>query len=107
MGGLALGNSLATGLEMIGLFILMRRRLLALDQKSIINALRVSLVAVVLMGGIVYFWMQIMKDASPWLVAVGGIVSGGILYVIMLYILRVPELRTIQAVIMKRFRSGG
>ena len=106
MGGLALGNSLATGLEMIGLFILMRRRLPKVDQKSVINTLGRSLIAVILMAGIVYLWMQIMKDASPWLVGVGGIVSGGILYALSLYVMKVPELQTLQSVITKRFRSG-
>jgi putative peptidoglycan lipid II flippase len=102
LGGLALANSLATALEATALFIFMRRRLNGIEGKSIVDgAWRVSL-STLGMGIGLLFWIQAMGSLMRPLVAVGGVAIGGVIYVIGILILRVPEMRMVSEVIARR-----
>ncbi len=56
-GGLALANSLATGLEMVILLIVMRRRLNGLHGKVILDAVWKGVVACVIMAMGLSIWL--------------------------------------------------
>lgn len=91
LGGLALANSLATALEAMTLFIFMRRRLNGIEGKSIANsAWRVALSALG-MGVGLGWWIRSTLGQTRWLVALGGVAVGGVVYLLGVVILKVPE----------------
>jgi putative peptidoglycan lipid II flippase len=93
LGGLALANSLATALEAIALFMFMRRRLNGIEGKSIADgAWRTGLAALGMAIGLL-FWIQSTGNMTRWLVALGGVCIGGILYLIGVLVLKVPEIQ--------------
>jgi putative peptidoglycan lipid II flippase len=95
LGGLALANSLATALEATGLFIFMRKRLNGIEGRSIADgAWRISLSALGMAIGLL-FWIQTTASIMLWVVALGGVAFGGIIYGVALTVLRVPEIQSI------------
>jgi putative peptidoglycan lipid II flippase len=94
-GGLALANSLATFLEMGGLLYLMRRRLHGLNEKALLLGTGKALLAALGMGIGLWVWMNAEAESASWILALGGIFFGGILYGAGLWLLRVPELNTL------------
>jgi len=101
-GGLALANSFATALEAVALFILMRKRLNGIEGTSIADgAWRVSLSALG-MGVGLGLWMQLTGGLNRWLVALGGVAVGGILYLLGIVILKVPEIKSFTGAVRRR-----
>ncbi len=92
-GGLALGNSLATALEMTGLLVLMRRRLNGLAGKGIWNAIWKAGLAALGMSAVVYAWNAQSRGQPAWLSAAAGVILGGLVYGLIILLLRVPEVR--------------
>lgn len=93
LGGLALANSLATGLEMVTLVALMRRRLGGLQGDHILRAAGPAAGATVVMGTVL--WLGTRAGAA-WPDAAqlaAGIAVGGAIYGALLLILRVDEIR--------------
>ena len=91
-GGLALANSLATGLESAVLMILMRNRLRGLQGGYIIKGVSVSLLGTGLMAGGVTVWRSVFGNGSLWIELFGGLLLGVILYLGLMWILKMPEL---------------
>ena len=96
-GALALANSLATFLEMIGLLILMRRRLGGLQGREIAEALGQAGLASLAMGAGVAAWLAWTAGRSNAVVVIGAVVSGGAIYVLLLVLLRVREIRQLRS----------
>ena len=95
LGGLALANTLATALEATGLFIFMQKRLNGIEGRSIADgAWRISLSALGMAIGLL-FWIQTTASIMLWVVALGGVAFGGIIYGVALTVLRVPEVQSI------------
>ncbi len=94
-GGLALANSLATAIEMIGLLVVFSRRLGKLDARTMTASLWRAAVAAVAMGVAVIGWGKLVA-ASPWIVGVGGAVIGAGVYFALALILQSPEMRLIR-----------
>lgn len=94
-GGLALANSLATAIEMLGLWILMRRRLGSLEGAFIWQAFWKSAIGVALMSFALFGWMKLAGDQSVWVVLVGGIILGGLIYGLTILGLGVQEVQAI------------
>lgn len=92
-GGLALANSLATALEMVGLLLLMRKRLNGLQGKEIRQAVSQSILAVLVMGAALWAWMTWMNTMPNVLVALGGAATGFLAYFLILIIQGNPEVR--------------
>lgn len=90
-GGLALANSLATFLEMIGLLVLMRRRLKGLEGGEIWQAVGQGGLAAMAMGLAVGVWLWLGAGLPNWLVALAGITLGGLVYGATTLLLHVPE----------------
>jgi|APSaa5957512622_1039677.scaffolds.fasta_scaffold01009_9 putative peptidoglycan lipid II flippase len=102
-GGLALANSLATALEMVLLLILMRKRLGGIDGANIARGFGQATLAALGMGITLVWWRQAQIASAPWVVALGGIAIGGIIYLLGVWILKVPEIRQVIAMIRRRF----
>ncbi len=103
-GGLALANSFATALEGTVLFILMHKRLNGIEGKSILDGtLRVSAAALGMAFGL-WFWIQATGGMNRWIIALGGVALGGVIYLVGVVLLRVPEIQMLIGVITRKMR---
>jgi len=105
-GGLALANTVATTLEMIGLGWLMRRRLGGLDFARLWNGVWRAGIAAAVMGAALIGWLALTPELSVWIVGIGGVALGGIIFWIAAYFLGCPETRLLPALIRERVRSN-
>ena len=105
-GGLALANSLATALEMIVLVVLMRKRLSGLEGKYILGGSLKSVLAALGMTAALAGWSSLTAVQPVWLVAVGGIAVGGIVYLGLMTLLRVEELSQVVGALQARFSNS-
>ncbi|HEX7975238.1 MAG TPA: murein biosynthesis integral membrane protein MurJ [Anaerolineales bacterium] len=103
-GGLALANSLATALEMVGLLAFMRRRLGGLNSRDILPGVVQMALATLVMSIGVWSWLSLTSGQPPWLVAGGGIVLGGSLYGIIVLGMGVKEAKDLTAGLMRRIK---
>lgn len=95
LGGLALGFSLSNVLEVGLLLWLLRRRLGGLEGRSLLSgAVRMSLAAVV-MGAAVAGVLAVVPAGAVWLRALAGTAAGGLVYLLVCWVLRVEEWRTV------------
>lgn len=93
LGGLALANSFATALEAAALFIFMRRRLNGIDGKHIGRGFVRFAGAALGMALGLWWWLEAAGGWNRWIVALGGVALGGLLYLAGVLIFRVPEVR--------------
>jgi putative peptidoglycan lipid II flippase len=103
-GGLALANSLATGLEMVGLFILMRKRLNGINGLELLKGFGTALSGTIVMSLVILTWMYGTSSQNPWLVGIGGICLGTLVYGLSMIALRVPELGSLLVIIQNRIK---
>lgn len=106
LGGLALANSLATALEATALFVFMRRRLNGLEGKSLADGFARCAAAALGMALTLWFWVQATGGMNRWLVAIGGVVLGGGLYLAGVLILKVPEIQMLIGMVTRRLRRS-
>lgn len=92
-GGLALANSLATGVEMVGLGVLMRKRLGGLGGEQIARAVLQGGGASLAMALGLWVWMQVTPSLPAWQVGTGGVALGGIVFAATLWLLGAREAR--------------
>ncbi len=99
-GGLALANSLATGLEAGALFLLMRRRLMGLDGRALLKGLWAAALAAVAMSAALWLWNRSLALVltRPWF-TFGAVLTGAGVYFLSLLLLRVPELNRLFSVL--------
>ncbi|MDZ7844032.1 MAG: murein biosynthesis integral membrane protein MurJ [Anaerolineales bacterium] len=90
-GGLALANSLATYLEMVGLLYLMRNRLGGLKGKKLLGGALQAVFASGLMAAGIILWTHFLGGARVWLTTGGGVLLGGFIYLAVILILGVKE----------------
>ena len=103
-GGLALANSTATALEMIALLVLMRKRLKGIHAPKITKGLIQAGIAATAMGLALCFWMGLFGEQATWIVGGGGILVGGLVYALVILILRVDEVSTLLNIAQNRLR---
>jgi putative peptidoglycan lipid II flippase len=104
LGGLALANSLATALEATALFIFIRKRLNGIEGKAIADGTwRVALSALGMAIGL-WFWIQATPNMMNWVVTLGGVTLGGMIYGIALIALRVPEVQSVMQFARKKIK---
>lgn len=92
-GGLALANSLATGLEAATLWIVMRRRLGGLEGQHILRGTGQAVLAASVMAVVLVGWLGLTSARQAWLVGVGGVAIGAMVYGLSVLALKVPELQ--------------
>jgi putative peptidoglycan lipid II flippase len=105
-GGLALANTLATGLEMAGLLFIMRKRLNGIDGKRIWKGVIKFGIGGVLMGSAIWGWINIAGASSIWILTGGGILSGLVIYLFSLWLLKCGELTQFAQVVRSRFTQS-
>ncbi len=104
-GGLALANSLATTLEAITLLVLLRRRLGGLDARLLGGGAGAAVLASVGMGAAVWGWVSWQPAQSLVVMTLGGVVLGGVVYFVLLLLLRVEEPRRVIGFVLRKFRK--
>jgi putative peptidoglycan lipid II flippase len=104
-GGLALANTVATALETCGLLFFMRRRLGGLHMKLIGEGVLKAALATAVMSAALWGWLTLTTGRANWLVALGGVAVGGVVYLVMLVLLKAPELMLLEN-LLKRFVPG-
>jgi putative peptidoglycan lipid II flippase len=106
-GGLALANSLATALEAALLFLFMRQRLKGIEGDYIARGFASCLLASLGMGLGLWLWIQTAGGLPSWVVTVGGVILGTVIYGVAVLLLRVPEIRGIINAILRRLLPAG
>jgi putative peptidoglycan lipid II flippase len=106
VGGLALANSLATALEATALFMVMRRRLKGIQGRMILSGFLRCGVAALIMGAGLWLWVQATAGLSSWVTALGGVVLGGLIYLVAVLLFRVPEVQMIARIVIRRLRRS-
>jgi putative peptidoglycan lipid II flippase len=104
-GGLALANSLATALEALTLFTVMRKRLNGIDGSRILRGVLSYTTAAIAMTLILVGWVSFGKGLSDWILAPLGVGLGGLVYFAGLWRLRVPEMKYLVNGITQKLRS--
>jgi putative peptidoglycan lipid II flippase len=94
-GGLALANSLATALEMVGLSFLMRRKLGGLEGPRLWRSFVQAFLASVVMSLGLWLWTSQSTGWPAWLVAAGGVLFGAASYLIVMLALGAEQVREI------------
>jgi len=102
-GGLALANSTATAIEAVLLFSIMRGRLGGLDGLAILTVVGKGFFAALLMVFTLSLWLVFSGDSPVWLVVGMGLLLGIVVYSLLLFALKVSEIRFLVTVINKRF----
>jgi len=90
IGGLALANSIATGLESIVLLIILRKRMNGLEGRKIFILLGKVIAAVALMGAALG-WLVEGTALSDGLLLIIGAIAGAGIYAILLLVFRVED----------------
>lgn len=101
-GGLALANSLATGLEAAVLFWMMHRRLEGVNGAQVALGLGQSTLAALGMSLGLLAWLQLAGNLNPWLIGLGGVAIGAAIYGLGVIILKVPEVHSILSFLRRR-----
>jgi putative peptidoglycan lipid II flippase len=101
-GGLALANTLATTLEMLALMWPMRRRLNGLDLRLVMPGLARAALATALMGAALWAWLALSGAFGPWVIGLGGVAVGGLVFAVAAAALRVPEVALAAGLLRRR-----
>jgi len=94
-GGLALANSTATILEMVGLLLIIRRRLEGLEGGRLLGSTLRTVLAAGLMGFGVSWFAAGTHELSIIIVGGGGIALGGLIYLVASLVLGSGEVRAL------------
>jgi putative peptidoglycan lipid II flippase len=101
-GGLALANSTATALEMVGLIILIRRKLNGIEGSHIIRSVWQGLAGLGVMTAVIFGITSLPADTPVWLIAVAAIAIGGLAYIITLTLIGTEEVGMLISAIKRR-----
>jgi putative peptidoglycan lipid II flippase len=97
--GLALANSVATLLELMGLLMLIRQRMDGLEGRRMLTTIGKSGLAALAMGAVLLGWQVMLPGARTLVLGGGGIPLGVAVYVAVALLLRVEELRAVVALL--------
>jgi putative peptidoglycan lipid II flippase len=101
-GGLALANSLATAIEAVILFSLIRRQLNGINGADIARGVLQFGLAALAMGISIALWMRFSSSLNVWVVGLGGVALGGTIYGLSVVLLKVPEVQLLLNSIKRR-----
>lgn len=101
-GGLALANSLATGLEMVGLILIMRVRLGGLGGALVWSGLGKALLSGAVMSSVIWIWSSLAGNFAGWAFTLGGILLAVVVYGAGLAALRTDELKQLGEALRRR-----
>jgi putative peptidoglycan lipid II flippase len=106
IGGLALANSVATALELVGLLWIIRKRLGGLEGRYSLKMLVRIAFAAALMGLALTALVSISRFDNPLVMGLVGIVLGAITYFGVAWVMGVEELRAFVLPVLHRIKSG-
>lgn len=92
-GGLALANTAATTLEMVGLLYLMKRRLKGINGNNLLRGTLKALAASGVMALSLALWLKISVGSPAWRTAGFGVLGGLGIYTLGVVVLKVKEIR--------------
>jgi putative peptidoglycan lipid II flippase len=95
LGGLALAISFSTAIETTTLFLLLRKRLNGIQGKELAKGTGAAFLGTLGMSAAIVFWLQAMQHYSATLTTLSGVAIGGVIYGLVLLLLRVPELKSL------------
>lgn len=101
-GGLALANSVATALEMVGLLFLMRRKLGGLEGGKVLAAAGYASLGTLAMSLGIWLFRGAAVGYPAWLEAALGIALGGVVYCLVTLVAGVGEVRLALRLVSKR-----
>ncbi len=104
LGGLALANSLATALEASTLFVLIQRKLNGIHSLEVAKSLGQACLATLGMALGLLVWIQATGNLNRWVIALGGVALGGLVYGLGAVLLKVPETQLVFSMLKKRYR---
>jgi putative peptidoglycan lipid II flippase len=105
-GGLALANTVATSIEMIGLLLLMRKRLQGLFTREDISGILKGIAASTVMGAALWIWLENLSGSSAWITAGGGILLGLAIYSIGMVVFGVKDAQQVMRYLKDRFQTA-
>ena len=91
--GLALANSVATLLELVGLLVLIRYRMNGLEGRRTLAGVARSGLAALAMGTVLLGWQAALSDAGSLVLGGGGALLGAGTYLLVAMLLRAEELQ--------------
>jgi putative peptidoglycan lipid II flippase len=100
-GGLALAMSVSTGIETITLFMLLRRRLNGIQGRDLVTGTGAAVLGTLGLSAAIVWWLQISLHYPAAVITLAGVAVGGIIYGLVLYLLRVPELKSLVRVALR------
>jgi putative peptidoglycan lipid II flippase len=104
LGGLALANSIATGLEAGTLWFFMRRRLNGLEGQRVLKGTGQAILSAAIMALVLLGWLGLTHERQAWLVGGGGVLVGGLAYGLSVLIMRVPEVQAAFNLVRRRLK---
>jgi putative peptidoglycan lipid II flippase len=102
-GGLALAVSIATALEVTTLFLILRRRLHGIHGSDIARGFGAALLGSILMAAVLAGWLKLAGTARSSLTTLGGVLIGAAFYAAVVFVLRIPEARSVILAVKRRF----
>lgn len=104
LGGLALANSLATALEAAALFLFMRTRLDGLEGPYLLRGFGAAGLSTLGMALGLLAWIRLTGGLNRAIIALGGVVLGGLVYGLGVLALRVPEIKMLTRMVSTRLK---
>jgi putative peptidoglycan lipid II flippase len=101
-GGLALAVSLSTAIEVITLYLILRKRLKGIDEGSTAKGFAAACLATLGMAAGLVLWMRVAGSTRPALTTLGGVAIGGAIYAAGLATLGIPEIGKIARMVRQR-----
>ena len=95
LGGLALAISLSTAIETSTLFVLLRKRLNGIQGKDLAKGTGMAVLGTLGMSAGIVFWLHATGSYPAALTTLAGVAIGGMIYLVILLLLRVPELKSL------------
>lgn len=106
-GGLALANSLVTAVESVVLLMIMRKRLNGLEGKKLWQGVGVALLGTGLMSAAILLWMKFFAASGALVVLAGALLVGVVVYALVMWLFKVPELRSVLNLVLAKLRRKG
>jgi putative peptidoglycan lipid II flippase len=103
-GGLALANSLATAIEAVVLWWVMRKRVQGLPVQHVIRGVLQAGFCAAVMGVFLWIWLQFSQALPAWQVTLLGILIGSGVFLLAAVWLKIPELRSLGYAILRRMK---
>ncbi len=100
--GLASANTIAALLEMTLLIVMIRRRLGGLDDRRLTSSTLKTILASMVMGAAVLWFLNVTAQMSVILRTFGGVAIGGGVFFIAAWLLRIEELHSILGMVKRR-----